>query len=289
MESWSFKSNTDQLPLTAYRWLPATTAPTGIVVISHGLGEHARRYSDFAGALNRAGYAVYSLDHRGHGESPGPNGLGDFGSGAWDALVSDVGQLVEAARSDYPDLPVCLFAHSMGSFAGQQLLIRDSRLVDAAILSGTAALDQFLAWRMESGQGEGGLKSLNAGFEPARTDYDWLSRDNAQVDKYIADPLCGFDLTPESSMSMAMSAPAMADPKEIDKIRKNLPILLLAGDNDPVTGNLKFLKVLQRRYQDAGIMRVDTLLYPEGRHEMLNETNKEEVYKDVIEWMKREM
>jgi len=289
LKQFALNSNADQLKLSAYCWKPDTEILKGLVVIAHGMGEHAKRYDEFANALTDEGFVVYSLDHRGHGASPGPNGLGDFGEGGWDALVNDIAQLTEYAKSEYPNLPTILFAHSMGSFAAQQFILTHAILLDALILSGSAAIDQlFVALAAAQAAVEKGeaISALNVGFDQ-RTGFEWLSRDEAQVDKYVADPLCGFDLSPESLGGMINSAGLLADPEKLAAIPGDLPVLLLAGDRDPVTGNLDHLQVLQQRYIDAGIKQLDTKFYKDGRHEMLNEINREEVIGDVIEWVKK--
>jgi len=282
------QSSVDQLPLSVYCWAPSTQQQIkAVVMISHGLGEHALRYNDFSKILNNQGYVVYALDHRGHGASPGPKGHGDFGEGGWNGLVEDIAQVICYAKNKHPELPTILFGHSMGSFAGQQFLFSHSDLIDAVILSGSAALDQlFLAMQEAPNAEGGGLSSYNQGFEP-RTGFEWLSRDEAQVDKYVADPLCGFDLLEHSMSSLAASAATLANSDEIKKIPKQLPILLLAGDLDPITGRLAYLKVLQQRYQDAGIKHIDTCYYSEGRHEMLNEINRQDVYTDIRNWIEK--
>ena len=292
METIKMQSAVDRLPLTAYCWSsePSSTDAQikAKVIISHGLGEHAIRYSEFAEYLVTQGYAVFALDHRGHGESPGPNGHGDFGEGGWNALVEDIAQLTRMAQNKISDTPTILFGHSMGSFAAQQYLFSHAELITGVVLSGSAALDQlFAAMAAKRTQaGEGGLSSYNEGFEH-RTGFEWLSRDPAQVDKYVADPLCGFDLQPDSFASFAACAMPLANTDSINKIPKQLPILLLAGELDPVTGRLAFLKELQHRYNVAGINNIDTLFYPEGRHEMLNDINRQDVYADIASWISK--
>lgn len=184
-ERFSYTSNVDGFAITAYHWPVA--APRAAMVIAHGAAEHALRYERFAGALNGAGIDAWAMDHRGHGASPGPEGLGDFGVGGWDALVADIGQLVAIVHRERPGAPVVLFGHSMGAAAVQQFAPDGSRDIDALILSGSTA-------RELPKEGEPAARfAPNEPFEPARTSYDWLSRDEAEVDKYIADPLCGFE------------------------------------------------------------------------------------------------
>ena len=276
-DNFRIASDIEGLSLQAYRWA-ADELFRGVVILAHGAAEHSLRYERFATALNDAGFEVWSIDHRGHGHSPGPDGLGDFGEGGWDALVADIGQLADQARSERPTAPVILFSHSMGSFAAQQLILDRSDAIDALILSGSTAREV---------PAEGGpprVASLNDAFEPARTPYDWLSRDESEVDKYIADPLCGFE-SRAGRGSRTYNAERLADPEALRNIRPDLPILFVAGDRDPINRNLVGLTVLEQRYRDAGVARIDQQIYADGRHEMLNELNRDEVTTNIIKWL----
>ena len=182
----------DGTEIAAYRWR-GDEPPRAIVQIAHGMGEHAARYRRLAEALTRAGYVVYANDHRGHGRTAGsPDRHGDLGDAGWDGLVADVGTLGALARSENPGLPLVLLGHSMGSFAAQFHLLDHSDEVDAAVLSGTTAIDVIAAGIDPDEPVD--LSVFNAPFEPARTEFEWLSRDPDEVDKYIDDPACGFGL-----------------------------------------------------------------------------------------------
>ena len=273
--TFTFLSSSDGLSITAYRW--ETEAPRAVVVISHGAAEHALRYERFARVLNGAGYAVWAADHRAHGKSPGPEGLGDFGTGGWDALVADIHQLIGLAKDAHPGLPVVLFGHSMGAAAAQQFAPQWSGDIDALVLSGSTARDV-----PKPGEQPPPF-APNAPFEPARTQYDWLSRDEAEVDKYVADPLCGFEMV---RLRGNRADPfRLADPEVLEQIRPDLPVLFLAGDADPINRNLEGLHLLEQRWKDAGVQRIDKLYYEGGRHEMLNETNRDQVMADVVAWL----
>ena len=275
-QTFSFASSTDGLTITAYRW----EAPNAkaVVVISHGAAEHALRYERFARVLNNAGYAVWAPDHRAHGKSPGPEGLGDFGAGGWDGLVADIHQVVALAKAAHPGLPVILFGHSMGAAAAQQYAPEGSRDIAALILSGSTARDVPRPGEQPP------PFAPNAPFEPARTQYDWLSRDEAEVDKYVADPLCGFEMV---RLRGNRADPfRLADPEVLRQIRGDLPVLFVAGDADPINRNLEGLNLLEERWRAAGVERIDKLYYEGGRHEMLNETNRDEVMADIVAWLK---
>ncbi len=276
MQTLAMRSAVDGFALTAYCW--PQPAAQGLLVLAHGAAEHALRYDRFAQALVQAGYEVWALDHRGHGRSAGPEGLGDYGAGGWDALVADIGQFIRQARAARPGLPLGLFGHSMGSFAAQQLMQTDSQLVDALVLSGST-LRQPGAPRLV----------FNQAFEPARTPYDWLSRDATEVDKYIADPLCGFDKR-SSQRNASVGDPArLSDAALLTTIRSALPVLLVAGSADPInhypSGPLSGLHALAAAWHQAGVQQIDTAYYQEGRHEMLNEINREQVTADILAWL----
>jgi alpha-beta hydrolase superfamily lysophospholipase len=278
-DAFRMTSAVDGLSIQVYAWSPLRE-PKAAVLIAHGAAEHALRYERFASALVEAGFAVYAADHRGHGRSPGPDGLGDFGAGGWEALVADVGQLIEHVRQAHPIGKVLLFGHSMGSFAAQQCCFTHSAAIDALVLSGSSA------WEAPPpGQPPPARVPPNAAFEPARTPYDWLSRDPAEVDKYIADPLCGFESQRPRRAGSRVDLRVLADPEMLRHIRADLPVLLVAGDEDPVNRQLEGLRLLERRWREAGVRHIDTRYYPSGRHEMLNEINRDEVTRDIVSWL----
>jgi alpha-beta hydrolase superfamily lysophospholipase len=271
-----FDSTADGFNLQAYRWSPATT-PRAILVLAHGAAEHALRYERFITALNDVDIEVWAVDHRGYGQSVGPRGFGDLGEGGWEALVSDVAQLIEHARIARPHVPLALFGHSMGSFAAQQLILMQSKRIDGLILSGSAAR---AVTRGEASP----ATNVNAAFKPARTPYDWLSRDQVEVDAYIADPLCGFE-NQGGRATPRYASKRLADHAELTQIRPDLPMLFVAGDRDPINSKLEGLHLLERRYRDAGVQRIDTQYYEGGRHEMLNEINRDEVTANILAWL----
>jgi alpha-beta hydrolase superfamily lysophospholipase len=269
----------DGVSIAAYRW--NGPAPARFVVqIAHGMAEHARRYLPVARDLIAGGAVVYANDHRGHGHTAGSvEKLGDFGEGGYDAMPEDMAILTRHIREEQPGLPVILLGHSTGSFAAQVYAIDHSDLIDGLVLSGSTALDAFAKARASSSG------TLNTAFEPARTPYDWLSRDEAVVDAYIADPYCGFQGRNRSASELAV--PRAADPEQLKRIRPDLPIYLFAGDKDPLNGDLALLHVLIERYRAAGATDIAFDFYPGGRHEMLNETNRDEVIANLLRWIDR--
>lgn len=273
----------DGLPLAGRVWRPEGD-PRAVAVFVHGMGEHSRRYDETARAFTRDGYLVYGYDHRGHGDSVLPDReLGDLGPEGWRRLVDDVGAVVDRARAEHPDLPLVLLGHSMGSFAAQQYLIATDPPVDAVVLSGTAALDGLAA----AIDPEAGLDltAFNAPFEPARTEYDWLTRDPGIVDAYVADPLCGFGIDNDSGAAMFAGAAAIADPAQVGRMRSTLPILVAVGEQDPVNGGMALAHLLVEHYRNGGLTDVTLLAYPESRHEILNELDREQVRTDLLGWL----
>jgi alpha-beta hydrolase superfamily lysophospholipase len=268
--------------LTAYRWDPSGT-PRGIVQLTHGMGEHLLRYEPLAGALTAAGFVVIGQDHRGHGASA-QGAWGVLGEGGWDELVRDIGRVSDAARADFPDLPLVLLGHSMGSFAAQQYVLDHSEELAGLVLTGTAVLD-LLEPALDLSQPMD-LSAFNAPFEH-RTGYEWLSRDTAQVDRYVADEQCGFGLSDVDGRQMFASARQVADPARLAGLRRDLPVWIAVGEHDPVNGRLALVNPLVQRLQDAGLSDVTLVVYPGARHEVFNETNRDEVVADLLAWLDR--
>jgi alpha-beta hydrolase superfamily lysophospholipase len=280
----SFLSQADGTQVATYTWANVTGKPMGVVQIAHGLAEHGERYDRFARALNAAGFVVHAVDHRGHGRTA--NGrLGDFGAAGFGGLVADVAQYGAALRAQYGGLPLFLFAHSMGSFAAQAALLEHASTWSGVVLSGSTALDMLAAGMANApADAPAGLAAFNAGFEH-RTGYEWLSRDAAEVDAYVADPWCGWDVPEDVIPSLFAPAARLADPAQLAGIRSDLPIMIASGDADPLAGGGALIQLLGQRYRDAGLADVSVKLYPAARHEILNETNRDEVTADVVAWL----
>lgn len=280
-----------------YRRWTAPTTERGAVVISHGASEHSLRYTRFADALNEAGIAAYALDHRGHGRTAMATGAGRTGPGGLAGAVDDVQQLVAIAGAEVAGAPVALFGHSMGSILVQALVERPAAGVAGYVLSGspgaatpgTGSAADALRLAVEAGMGDeplDALGSFNAAFEPARTPHDWLSRDPAEVDAYIADPFCGDDM-PLTHAYMAQLLELAADAMStegIARIPSDLAVLLVTGEDDPVSGMATRVRILEGRLRDQGLV-VTARYYPGARHEPLNETNRHEVIGDIIGWL----
>jgi alpha-beta hydrolase superfamily lysophospholipase len=304
-DPFTFTSD-DGAELHVHRFLP-DGAPRAVVHIAHGMSEHGARYARLAGALTAAGYAVYANDHRGHGRTARSDAdLGFFASrGGWQRVVRDLELLVVDEREHHPGLPVALMGHSMGSFMVQTFLLEHAGLLDAAVLSASTGKPTLLAQagrlvaRLERLRlGERGKSALiqslsfgafNKQFAPTRTDFDWLSRDAAEVDAYIADPRCGFACTTSAWIDVLDGTAHAADPARQARIPHDLPVYIFAGARDPVSESGKGIERLVAEYRRAGLTRVHSHLYPEGRHETLNDLDREQVTADLLAWLDQAM
>ncbi len=276
-------TSADCLAIACSRW-DARGPVRGVVQIAHGMGEHIGRYAGLIEVLVESGLIVYGNDHRGHGRTaPYPQTFGDFGQGGFGLLAEDMFQLTLIAKKENPRKPLILLGHSMGSFAAQLYAIDHSRDIDGLILSGSGALDGLVELAKLSSPGAGNI--LNQAFEPARTPFDWLSRDTAVVDAFMSDPLCFATLQPLSNESFFAAAPILADPASLRKIRSDLPIYLFSGSDDPVGQRLEGLRILIKRYRAVGLQNISQDFYPGGRHEMLNEINRVEVRTNLLRWI----
>ena len=281
----SFRSNADGTEIVTYTWAAVAGQPLGAVQIAHGLAEHGERYARFARALNAAGFVVHAVDHRGHGRSAGGR-LGDFRAAGFNGLIADVAQFGAALRDRQGSLPLFLFGHSMGSFAAQAVTLDHASIWSGVVLSGSTALDAFAqAMAQAPADGPGGLEAFNAGFEH-RTGYEWLSRDAAEVDAYVADPWCGWDVPADVIPALFAPAAQLADPARLAGIRRDLPVLIASGDADPLAGGGALVQLLGQRYRTAGLVDVTVTLYPAARHEILNETNRDQVTADILGWLR---
>jgi alpha-beta hydrolase superfamily lysophospholipase len=298
----SYLELSDGAQLALYEW-PAPASPKAVVQITHGLAEHAGRYDRLARALSQAGYAVFASDHRGHGKSArGPSELGFFGEqGGFQTLVSDQLAVNHELALRYPELPRVLLGHSFGSFVSQAYLFEHAHTVSAVILSGTTSANRLLiapglalarALRVPLGpRGKSQLLqqltfgSYNDAFKPVRTEFDWLSRDAAEVDKYVADPLCGFDNSVQGWIDLLGGLLYIRSSERQRRLPKELPIYVLSGTADPVGDMGKGPTRLAQQYAAAGLTRVKLNLYPSARHELFNETNRVQVTSDLIAWL----
>ncbi len=302
LNEFSFGSSDCKNNIYVRQWLPDGT-PIGVVQICHGIAEHIQRYDDFAKYLAEHGFVVAGNDHLGHGKSVSKaEDLGYFGeNGGWELVVGDIRKLYERLREQYRSLPIFIFGHSMGSFLTRTYLIRYHDGPDGAIISGTGQQGGLLlGFGLTYANGSirhhdtkhisKRLNALafmgyNSRIKPVRTPFDWLSRDTAQVDKYVADPLCGFDSSSGVFRDMLTGVKYISSPKNLERMNKDLPVYFISGDGDPVGEYGKGVLRAYNGFLKAGLADVTLKLYHGGRHESLNEINKDEVYADVLAWL----
>ncbi len=302
-ESTSSFDTPDGCPIHIYHWRPEAGDVRGIVQISHGLAEHAGRYRRFAEALTGAGYAVVANDHRGHGRSVrSPSDLGHFADrDGWTKAVEDIAQVSAIARSADPGVPLALFGHSMGSSLALTLAWAHPGSLDALVMSGptgivgplrriglgVARVERLRLGRRGRSQllQKMSFGDFNKPFEPARTPFDWLSRDPAEVDAYVSDPLCGFMPTTQHWRDHLVALGDNAERRNLDRVPKRLPILVVAGDSDPVSGGTKQIAPMLALLERVGIRRVDHRYWAQGRHELLNDVVRDDVSEHVLHWL----
>ena len=283
-------------------WLPEEQ-PKAIVQLVHGMCEYIDRYDATAKYLNQAGFLVVGHTHLGHGEKA--KQLGYFADQeGWDALIEDVHAVRQQTQKEYPGLPYFLLGHSMGSFVVRTYCLKHEEGLAGVIVSGTGHYDKLTvgaAKTIATLQCALGMAkkpsallekltsaSNNKGYQDVQTPFDWLSRDRAQVQRYMDDPYCGFTFTASAYRDMFTGLSRLY-PEKLDAMQKDVPVFLFAGDMDPVGSHGAGVKLVAEELKNAGVQDVTLKLYPEGRHEMFNELNHEEVWADLVQWLNQKM
>lgn len=290
----------DGATLTLYHWAPSGAA-RATVQIAHGMAEHGARYGRLGELLAAEGFAVYANDHRGHGPDIPTTDLGWFGEDGWRRVSTDLHEIGRFIAERHPDVRRGLMGHSMGSFMALTYLRRYSRDIDAAVLSGSnvgggplVAAGRWVAkleCLRQGPRGQSGLihflsfGSFNNDFKPPRTDFDWLSRDEAEVDEYVADPLCGFRCSNLLWADFLGGLNELGSISNLAQIRSDLPFYVFSGDRDPVGESGKGVPKLVSQLRRSGLQDVTQRMYRDGRHEMLNETNRDEVMDELRAWL----
>lgn len=302
---FTFPSSDGQHQICCSLWLPEEEQPRAVVQLVHGISEYVNRYDHFARWLADHGFAVCGEDHLGHGRT----GMQDskFGYFArhdgWTLVASDVRRLRQLMGEKYPHIPYFLLGHSMGSFLTRTYLCRYPGEVSGAILSGTGqeagllvGAGKLLAGLIGRFKGRDSVSPLvhslslgayNKQFAPNRTAADWISRDEAVVDTYMADPLCQIMPTVGLYRDMLGGLQYIASRRALSQMDPGTPVYIYSGDKDPVGGNGAGVKKVYGYFQTHGTKDLSLKLYEGGRHEMHNETNKEEVFADVLAWLER--
>ncbi len=295
----------DQKEIFYHQWLPDDGSKLqAIVQIAHGMAEHSQRYHRFAEVLTKEGMAVYANDHRGHGKTAGDlSKVGYFEEGSfWEKTLEDLHTFNQLIRNAHPGVPIFLLGHSMGSMLWRHYIAQYPEPLQGVILSGTGGDPGFI--------GKVGVlvaqlqtvirsrkvrsKTLNAmafgafnnHFKPNRTEFDWLSRDESEVDKYVADDYCGGVFTAGFFVDLLKGVNTINSTSNYRSTPKGLPIYLVAGSQDPVGDMSKGVQQVFKAYQKTGMESVNCKIYPNARHEVLNEVNREEVVADLVDWFK---
>lgn len=303
MEQFTWLTTADNNALYVKYWGKEITSPKAVIQISHGMAEHINRYHEFAALLNDSGYIVYGEDHRGHGQTGHKQGkLGYFAKeNGFHLIVEDMYLVTKYIQKEHPELPIFIFGHSMGSFITRNYLQKYSGAVSGVILSGTGSfpiVSSFLGRKAASllpAQKESKIMnklvfgSYNKGIHHPATSFDWLSRDSHSVELYIKDSFSGFIPTAQFFVDLLTGIRAMQGKDKNMLIRKDLPMLFLSGDRDPVGDNGRGVFRAAESYYQAGIENIIVNLYPEARHELLNETNKLEVFQSIMQWLNKQL
>jgi len=295
-------TSADGLLLQGKHWTSKIPAKA-VIQLSHGMAEHIDRYDGFARFLADRGYEVYGHSHRGHGKTAkSSEDLGYLAqNGGWDLLVDDLIDITKMIKDNSPDLPIIILGHSMGSFAARNALRREAQLYDGAVIMGsgwqsqvTIRLAQAVSWVSKLIIGAKKRSKLmdvilfgsyNDKIVDSTTTFDWLTRDTEMVRKYIDDPYCGFVCTSSFYSDLIKGVGIVMKRSGLDLIPKDFPILVASGDDDPVGGHGKGSKALYKNYEKNGFSNVSLKLYKDGRHEILNEINRIDVYEDIVKWV----
>ncbi len=281
----------------------APEKPRAVIQIEHGVAEHIGRYVAFATKLAEEGYAVFADDHLGHGKTVNSEEeLVWFAEkDGWSLVCQDVWKLHDIAVQRYPGIPFILMGHSMGSFIARTVALEHSRELDGLIISGTGHQSAPIIWAGKAAclieklrMGSKGRSKLinqlafgsyNKVFKPNRTAYDWLTREEREVDKYIQDPLCGADVTVGLFHDMLMGLNIIRQSKNLRRMRRDLPIYMFSGDKDPVGGMGKGVSMVYALMKANGLADVTLHLYKDGRHELLNGPDRKRVVKELLSWL----
>lgn len=291
----------DGFEIFVYKWTPEESfKPKAVVQVAHGAAEHALRYERFARFLNAGGYIVYANDHRGHWKTAGTlEKAGIAGPDGWDGIVNDARLLSQRIKAEHPGLPFFLFGHSMGSMIAQQYMQTWGAELDGVILSGSVGslgdnVDTTIVYAESLAQAAPDapsalfgqmFASFNQPYAPSKTGFEWLSRDEAEVQKYVDDPWCGFPFSNAMVADFFKGARDMWLPENEARIPTDLPMYVFSGAEDPVGGNTLAVTALVERYRANGVRDIALKFYEGGRHEMLNETNRDQVHQDVLAWL----
>ncbi len=300
---FTFASRDNKTQLHAVRWEPENTEVIGVLQIVHGMAEHVDRYEAFAEYLTQKGFVVTADDHLGHGKSVQEGGIQGYfcKQDAATVVVRDVHRLKKLTQEQYVGVPYYVLGHSMGSFILRNYLFRYGKGIDGAIVMGTGMVPAPVALLLKImasvgclfGKSEKPSKFIDGiafganqkKIENPRTNFDWLTKEEAVVDKYIEDPDCGFVFTCNGFKTLGELILRLHKKSNIEKMPVTLPVFFVSGEDDPVGDYGEAVKKVYKSFVDEGMQKVSIKLYPGDRHEILNETDKETVYEDLYEWL----
>lgn len=296
-------SGTDGKVIHVHRWSGGGgVKPRAIIQIAHGMAEHSLRYDHFARYFVGNGYTVFANDHRGHGKAIGDGAAGYFAEcGGWKLVLDDMVCLNKKINSLYKETPVFLVGHSMGSFFAQQFMVEHGQHLQGVVLSGASYTSRWLAsvfygvailecLRIGARERSRLIQWLSFGsynrqFRPTRTEFDWLSRSADQVDRYIDDPLCGFQCTNQLWVDLLSGISRLFSRENKARMPLDMPVYVMSGARDPLISKKKQLYRLKKEFQSCGMRDVQCDIFPECRHEIFNEVNREAIYLKLVAWM----
>jgi len=297
----------DQIEVYVKKWEDENIVPHAIVQISHGMAEHIERYDEFATFLVSKGIFVYSNDHRGHGHTGERAGLHGYFSDkdGFERVVEDLFEINKVIQKEHSDIPIFLFGHSMGSFLARRFIQKYAGSIKGVIISGTGSsagllgkIGKNIAKREIRKNGAKAPSPLmnrltfgnyNKNIDEPKTEFDWLSSDPHEVEKYMRDPYCGFVCTAGFFYDLISGMERIHHNKHIERIPKELPMFIFSGEQDPVGGRTKGVQKVIAQYERNGLQNIDSVFFKEGRHEMLNEVNKHEVFNAVHSWISKQL
>lgn len=299
MEKEYWMQTKDHVAIYVKKWYKEAQQPKAIIQIAHGMVEHIQRYDDFAQYLVTQNIFVYGNDHRGHGKTGERHGLFGFlaSEDGFTKTVDDLYEVTKQIKQDYPDAPLFLFGHSMGSFLTRKYIQNHSAEINGVIFSGTGfystlttqlgkAVARILPPKEKSKlMNHLAFGAYNKKITGRKTSFDWLTRDKEAVQKYIDDPHTGFIPTGRFFYDLMTGLSQIHNQTKNEAIRNDLPMLIISGGADPVGDYAKGIWKTAHLYEQAGLLKITTMLFENGRHELLNERNKEEVYIAIYQWV----
>jgi len=307
MRSENWLSMSDAHQVFVCKWEEKTVKPKAVLQIAHGMSEHIKRYESFAEYLNSKGIIVIGHDHRGHGQTgEKTSAYGFFAeTNGFERVVDDLKEVYDHIKEQYPGLPVFLMGHSMGSFLVRRFLQRYQLGLCGVILSGTGGNPGFILkiakilakWQVKKWGNRTEspfLHKLTTGsnnkkFKNANTEYEWLTRDSDHITAYIDDPYCGKIGTTGFFQDLYYGLERIHQAEQIEKMEKGVPLYLFSGDMDPVGSYTKGVVSMINQLRKHGIQHIDYKFYENGRHEMLNEVNRQEVFYDIYQWIEKKL